>query len=274
MKSNSIQGQQITHISRASFDSCRCGGERKSSKKRRCKNIVTNDPIEKPDLAIYSQQEELNNGNVPNWDSPDIITNQWRPFRLMEEAKVKIRNLSPTVPAINTLVHYSTAPFGIGTRKELKLTKLVNIAPASEIELLFPLDQSTLGGDPRVGVHIQIEHPHDPNLINNFGAQVHDGGFTTESGRSFTVSVPVYNDSNFSREIKFSIMPTDIIASVSTLSHVFAAHEQIIVNLNIQVPNFLHGTPADYLSRAVTIVGRLSDGTLIGGATRLIRIDD
>ena len=274
MKTNSSLANSVAKPYRSFISRCRCQGERKPPRKDRCICIHTDDPIEKPDLAIYSQVEQLNNGNVPNWDSPDIVTNFWKPFRLMDEAKVKVRNLSPTVPAINALVHYSTSPFGIGTTQELKLTRVVNIPPGGEIELLFPLDQSTLQGDPRVGVHIQIEHPHDPNMINNEGAQVHDGGFTTESGRNFTVQIPVYNDSNFSREIQLSVMPTDIITSLNPASKVFAAHEQIIATLNIQIPNFLHGTPAAYISRAVTVVGRLTSGELVGGVTRLIRIDD
>lgn len=259
---------------RSFFERCKCGGNRGQPTSGKCQNITVNDPIQKPDLAIYSQLEELQNGNIPSWDSSDIITNNFIPFRLLEEAKVKVRNLSSTVPAINTSVHYYIAPFGIGTRKELKLTKIVNIPQASEVELTFPLDQITLGGDPRVGVHIQIEHPFDPNLINNFGSQIIDGGYTTESGRNFSIQIPVFNDSNFSRQINLSIMPTDVISSVTPISYVFASYEQIITTLKIQIPGFLHGSSSSYIERAVTVVGRLSGGELIGGATRLIRIDD
>jgi hypothetical protein len=73
---------------------------------------------------------------------------------------------------------------------------MVSIGVNSEIELTFPLDQKTLKGDPRVGVHIKIEHPHDPVLINNVGSQVHDGGYTTESGRKFSLRFPLLNNSN------------------------------------------------------------------------------
>jgi hypothetical protein len=274
MEKNNLTAQQAFGARKSFWKGCRCGGNRKTRTPSGCNSIVTSDPVEKPDLAIYSQQEELSNGNIPNWDSPDIITNSWRPFRLRNEANVKVRNLSPNVPAINALVHYATSPFGIGTRQERKLTKVVNLAPNQEIELQFPLDAATLEGDPRVGVHILIEHPHDPNQANNYGAQVHDGGYTTESGRNFNVQIPVYNDSNFSRQINLSLMPTDIIASVNTASHVFAPYEQLVVTLNIQIPGFLNGAPDAIINRAVTVVGRLTDGTLIGGVTRLIRIDN
>ncbi len=269
---------EVTGVStsnrRRLFQRCRCGGSSRKDKSRQCITMPSDSPIEKPDLAIYSQKEELAAGNVPNWDSPDIVTNNWSPFRLKPEADVTIRNLSQTVPAINSLVNYFISPFGIGTRKELKLSKSVTVPAGAEVEIKFPLDQLTLKGDPRVGVHILIEHPHDPRSVNNEGSQVHDGGFTTESGRSFVVRIPVLNDSNFTRAIQLSLMPTDIIASISPSSHVYAPFEQITATLNIEVPNFLHGTPASYASRAVTVVGRLPGGELIGGATRLLRIDD
>jgi hypothetical protein len=253
---------------------CRCGGKNRSPRRDKCKNIVTDDTVKKPDLAIYSQLEIIQNNGIANWDSPDIITNDWRPFRLKPEAEVKVRNISPDVPAINAQVHYAISAFGIGTKVIPQLIKSVSIAPNSEVELTFPLAQTTLNGDPRVGVHIRIEHPHDENLINNSGSQVHDGGYTSESGRNVKVHIPIYNDSGATRQINLSIMPTDLVTTLNSSSHIFAPNEQISVELTIEVPNFLHGTPSDYLNRAVTIIGRLPTGELVGGVTRLIRIDD
>lgn len=253
---------------------CQCGAKKRGPARRKCNNIYVDDPVDKPDLAIYSQLELLGNGQIPSFDSPDIVTNSWRPFRLRQEASVKIRNLSPTVPAINALVHYGTSDFGIGTRVVPRLSKVVNVAANSEIELLFPLDQQTLNGDPRVGVHIDIEHSHDPNLGNNQGSQIHDGGFTTESGRNFTIQVPVMNDAGFNRQIHLSLMPTDLLASLSFNTENFAPFEQKTVQLTIEIPNHLHGTAANYLSKSVTVVGRLANGEVINGITRLVRIDD
>ncbi len=274
MKNNSTKQAISQRQSRRIRGGCKCGARKATSGSRRCRNIHTDDPVGKPDLAIYSQIEKMAGGNPPSWDSPDIVTNDWRPFRLRNEANVKIRNLSQTVPAINAIIHYSTSPFGIGTSQQLRLSKSVNIAPGSEIELVFPLDQETLKGDPRVGVHILIEHPHDPVMINNKGSQVHDGGYTSEDGRNFTIQIPVFNKSNFPRQIFYSIMPTDIVASLSAGSHSFLPLEQKILSLDIQVPGQLSGTAGNYLSRAVTVVGRLSGGELIGGVTRLIRVDN
>lgn len=239
-----------------------------------CVDIGPNQPIEYPDPAIYSQEQELIHGNVPSWDNPDITTNNWGPFKLMNESKVIIHNLSPSSSAINTLVHFFTSPFGIGTQKTLLASKLVNLAPNAQVELNFPLPKVILDGDQRIGVHVKIEHPADNNYQNNEGSQVHDGSFTTESGRTFTLAIPVVNYSNFQRQILLSIMPTDLISTITNNNHNFAPYEQIIAQLHIQVPAFLTGTPANIINRAVTVVARLTSGELVGGATKLLRINN
>lgn len=252
---------------------CNCGGRPHRGGRRRC-SIVTDSPVKRPDLAIYSQVEELLEGRVPSWDSPDITTNHWEPFRLMDEARVKVRNNSTDTAAANALVHYYLAPFGIGTPRTLFQTRQVGISPSSEVLLNFPLDSATLDGDPRVGVHIVIEHPNDPNLVNNAGSQVHDGSYTSDVGRTHSIQIPVANDTDLSRTMQLSVLTTDVIASVTPLSHSFAPHEQIIATLDIEVPGFLSGTPADPIHRGVTVVARLASGELIGGATKLLRIDN
>ncbi len=250
---------------------CRPGFPYRNGK---CKCITRHEPIEKPDVAIYSQLEIMKGGGIPSWNSPDIITNNWGPFKLMAEAKVIVRNISTTVSAVNALVHYFISPFGIGTVERLFATRYISLTPSSQVELLFPLDQSTLNGDQRAGVHIKIEHPNDPNLINNYGSQVHDGSFTTDSGRNFSIQIPVLNNSNFSRQIFLSILPTDIIASVAPLSHNFTPYEQILATLHIEVPSYMHGTPASYIEKEVSVIGRLSDNELIGGVTKMLRINN
>lgn len=277
MKTNASQSRMSDNASKTFLEGCRCGGQRSSRPKGRCQSIVSDENVETPDLAIYSQLEEIQLGLIPSWNSPDITTNKWKPFALQPEATVKVRNLSTTVPAINAMVHYYVSPFGIGTVKELKLTKVINLAPNSEATLMFPLDTATLEGDARVGVHIQIEHPHDNAIVNNVGSQVHDGGYTSESGRTFSIQVPIYNNSNLTRQIQLVLMPTDIIASFSPTDsafQTFAPHEQKIATLSIQIPDFLHGTPDAAPEHQVTLIGRTSTGELVGGITRLIRIDN
>jgi hypothetical protein len=62
--------------------------------------------IRRPDPAIYSRAETLkrdgSNGQV-TWQNPDIVTNLWRPARLLPEAQLTVHNLSakriaPTIP--------------------------------------------------------------------------------------------------------------------------------------------------------------------------------
>ena len=273
-KENSKQQSQSvrSNLRKMLFSVCNCTGTRKKPNKSCCIEV---DPekIRHPDLAIYSQLEEIQEGNQPNWDSPDITTNHWKPFRLMETATVRVRNLSADTPASNALVHYSISPFGIGTPKELKLTKKVNVPASAEIELQFPLDSETLNGDQRVGVHIDIEHPHDEYLINNMGSQVHDGSYTSEVGRTHSIQIPVVNNSGLSRTIQLSVLPTDIIATISPSSHHLAPHEQIIATLSMEVPGFLSGAADSVINRSVTVIGRVG-GELIGGVTKLLRIDN
>lgn len=233
---------------------------------------VDDTPLDTPDLAIYSQAEVLAGGGIPSWDNPDIVTNDWRPFRLREEASVTVRNLSPTTSAANARIHMYTSPFGIGTRRELQLTRVVSIGAGQPSQLLFPLHQAILAGDPRVGVHIVIEHPTDTQTVNNAGSQVHDGGYTTESGRVFDVAIPVVNDSNQARTIDLVVLPTDLLATMTPTSRSFAPFEQVVAKLHIEVPGFLVGAPGNEIARAVTVLGR-SAGDVIGGVTRLLRID-
>jgi hypothetical protein len=253
---------------------CRCGGPA-ALRPRRCRCIRVQDtPIDTPDLAIYSQAEQIAAGALPSWDSPDILTNDWRPFRLRLESEVTVRNLSTTTTAVNALIHFFTSPFGIGTSRQHRLTRAITLGPAQNASLLFPLPQEVLAGDPRTGVHIVIEHPTDHNTLNNAGSQVHDGGYTTESGRNFDVGIPVINDSGITRDIQLSILPTDLLATLAPTTHHFAPFEQIVANLHIEVPGFLAGTPANAIVRAVTVIARTDGGAIIGGATRLLRIDD
>lgn len=251
-----------------------CFPNKKKEQQGCCINIGANNPVKYPDPAIYSQTEQLTLGNIPNWDNPDIITNNWSPFRLMNESKVTVHNLSVSASAINTLVHFYTSPFGIGTAKTLLASKVINLAPGSAVELNYPLPQNVLAGDQRIGVHVKIEHPSDNNYYNNEGSQVHDGSYTTECGRDFILSIPVVNNSNFTRQILLAIMPTDLIATISNANHNFGPYEQIIAQLHIKIPGFLVGTPATVIDRAVTVVGRLTGGELIGGATKLLRINN
>jgi hypothetical protein len=256
------------------FGGCRCGGRRRAGPRHGCPSITPDVPVKTPDLATYSQLEELRNGRLPTWNSPDINTNTLRPVALLREARLKLRNLSMEVPALDALVSYSISKYGIGMRRELKLTKRVSLGPSAEIELSFPFDQSTLTGDPRVGVHFEIEHPFDRSRINNIGEQIVDVRYTSEMGRAFSLEIPVFNDSTAARELRLSTLPNDIQAAITPASSVFAPFEQRPATLRLEVPGFLAGTPDATSFREVTVVARLDTQELVGGLTIVLGIDN
>jgi hypothetical protein len=231
-------------------------------------------PPERPDPAIYSQPQLLAQGNPASWDSPDILTNWWSPWRLMEETKVKVRNLSPTAAASNVLVHLLRSGFGIGLPRTSELTMTISLAPGQTTQLLFPLPQAVLSGDPRTAVHIEIEHPTDRDPGNNRGSQVVFGVLTSVDGRNFDLSFPVRNPSATAQQITLSLLANDLGASVTPGTRVFAPLEQIQAQVHFAVPSFLHGSPGASIDREVTVVGRGSNGALIDGITYIARIDD
>ena len=251
-----------------------CQPKKRPQRKDCCAHVNSNQPIQRPDLAIYSQEEQLSLGNQPTWDNPDMTTNSWSPFQLNAESVIVVRNLSPTVSAVNGLVHFYTSPFGIGMPQTLLATRMVSIPPASQVELNFPLPAATLNGDQRIGVYVVLAHPHDTRLLNNRGSQVHEGAYTTESGREFDVSIPVLNDSNFPNEIQLAILPTDLTASITPASHLFTPHQQITATLHVKVPAALVGSSSSVINRGVTVAGRRPSGELVGGVTRLLRINN
>jgi hypothetical protein len=75
------------------------------------------------------------------------------------------------------------------------------------------------------------------------------------------------NDSNFARTIDLAVVSPTIIASVGPTSRTFSPHEQINALLEMEVPPGLAG------QHEVTVVARLSSGELVGGMTKVIRVD-
>jgi hypothetical protein len=241
---------------------------------RDCCCITPADPPDRPDPAIYSQVELLANGVEPSWNSPDITTNFWSPWRLMVESEVKVRNLSATASAVNVHVHFYISTFGIGTARTLLLSRMLNLAPSQEALLKFPLPQSVLADDPLIGTHVIIEHSADANTANNRGSQTIYGAFTTVVGRSFQIEFPVRNPSAAAQLITLATLNNGLAAVVNPAARVFAGFEQVQATLSLAVPNSLHGTPAADIRREVSVVGRDASGQLIDGLTYIVRIDN
>ncbi len=242
---------------------------------RGCCCFTPKDPPDRPDLATYSQEEQLQMGVAPSWDSPDIVTNYWNPFRLEPDTQVVVRNLSPKATAVNALVTLSFAGFGIGLARSPFTSRVVTLAPLQEATLLFPLTQAMLNApDQRIATFVRIDHPYDSKLINNKGEQLLADAYTSAEGRGFSVTFPVVNQLAGPETIALTVLPNDLGASVSPVSRTFAALEQFTATLTIALPATLHGTGASPLRKDVTVVGRRGDGSLINGLTYVIWIDD
>src|SRR5580765_6492227 len=87
-KSSDMQNINTDILNRESKTPSYCLPRKKKPTRGCCVDIGPNHPIEYPDPAIYSQSQQLLLGNIPSWDNPDITTNNWGPFTLMNESKI------------------------------------------------------------------------------------------------------------------------------------------------------------------------------------------
>lgn len=232
-------------------------------------------PPDRPDLATYSQQEQFALGNVPTWDSPDILSNYWSPFRLMPEITVTVRNLSPSATAVNGQVLLSVATFGIGNPRTQIGSQFVTLAPGHQTSLLFPLPQAILKAtEQRIAVNVRLVHPYDGNAINNLGAQLLADAYTSKAGRNISVQFPVVNPLSAAQHVALETLPNLLSATVTPVNPLLGPAQQIMATLHMQVPAALHGTAAAPVRADVTVVGRDGGGALIDGLTYVIWVDD
>ncbi len=131
--------------------------------------VAVSTPPLRPDPAIYSQDQVMQQGGIPSWDSPDITTNNDIPWTLRPETVVTVRNLSPHVTAVNTQVQVSISGFGIGLPKTQLSNQLVTLPPAQDRTFNFALSQAVLSGAQSIGVFVQLYHPNDAVEINSHG---------------------------------------------------------------------------------------------------------
>lgn len=244
--------------------------------RRRCCCVAVDGQLpDRPDLAIYSQDEQFASGLVPTWDNPDILTNYWSPFRLMPETSVTVRNLSPSAAAANAQVLLFISTFGLGVPQALLSSQTVSLAPGQSATLLFPLSQAILNAaDQRIGSHVRIIHPSDRRPLNNAGSQVLADAYTSANGRSFSVTFPVMNSLSTPQEITVGALPNMLSATVAPATRPFNPLEQVTATLTLQVPAALHGTPTAPAREDASVVAYGADGRVIGGLTYVIWIDD
>lgn len=226
-------------------------------------------PPERPDPALYSQDQQIALGQIPSWDSPDILTNNDVPWSLYLETEVTVRNLSPTVAAVNTQVQIALSPFGIGLAKTPLANQLITLGPSATATLKFPLTQAILQGDQSIGIFVQLYHPNDAVAINNRGAQAATGIDTVAAGRHVTRHFPVANPTGAAQTISLAVLPNNVAAQVTPASHTFAPYEQITATLTVTVPASLHNT-REY----ATVIAHGGGGQVIGGATLVISVND
>ena len=231
--------------------------------------VTVANPPERPDPALYSQDEQISLGQIPSWDSPDILTNNDVPWALYPETQVTVRNLSPTVAAVNAQVQVALSAFGIGLAKTPLANQIVSLAPSATATLKFPLTQAILQGDQSVGVFVQLYHPNDAVAINSRGAQVVTGFDTVAAGRHVTRTFAVANPTGAAQTISLAVLPNTVAAAVSPSSHAFAPYEQITATLTVTVPGGVHNT-REYAS----VIAHGGGGGAIGGVTLVISVND
>lgn len=237
--------------------------------------LRTRTPIDRPDLAIYSQAEQLEIGVQPTWNSPDITTNYIGAGRLLPEALVMVRNLSPTASAVNANVHCYVSRFGIGFDRMLFGTAVVNFPPATQKELRVPFPQAVLNGEQRVGFHVRIEHPTDPVIINNEGSQVIDAFSTSTQGRSISTTFLIRNPLVVAQTIAVQQLGTasGIQATFTISSAPFGGFEERLCIVTINVESWLVGGAGVVHQRDVTFIARGADGRIIDGLTYYVGVD-
>lgn len=236
--------------------------------------LAPDEPPDRPDPGLYSQDEQFGLGLEPTWNSPDITTNRWSPWRLMEEMEVDVRNYSATASAVAVAVGVAISPFGIGMPRSPLSTQVVHIDAGHESRLFYPLSQSLLNGPPHIGAHVTITHSLDQRLINNLGSQMIWGVFTSEAGRQLEFSFPVRNPQAGTQQITLAALANDLGAVVTPASRPFTPFEQINAKLTMMVPASLHGAPGADVRREITVVGRDGAGRVIDGLTYIVRIDN
>jgi hypothetical protein len=236
--------------------------------------IATAVPPQRPDLATYSQLEQISLGNAPTWNSPDITTNNEFPWTLLPTFFVNVRNLSAVASAINALVTMSTSPFGIGMTQTPLSSQRLSLGPGQTVALSFTVPPALLAGAQSLGTFVDIRATYDSKLINNSGAQVLTGIMASAGGRNPALAFSVLNSMGAGRTISLSVLPNALGASVSPASQAFAPWEQITATLNINVPAAMHGSPGSPIYNEVTVVAYAADGSLVGGATWIYWVDN
>ena len=247
---------------------------RPKPKRPHCKCISTDQPPKRPDPAIYSQRQRLSQGLSTSWESPDIQTNWWDDWRLMDSILVRVHNESNEASAVNTLVQVRWAQYGIGTTYSALGDQLISLGYAPDAkDLAFPINDAVRALGIDVSIEVRISHPHDKVADNNLGYQAIHGVRTSQVGKSPSKQFAVVNASASTEAITLVVLANDIGGAVTPTSRVFAPGEQITATLTTNVPASIVPPAGDFILKEATVVGYDSAGRLLGGVTFLVRVD-
>lgn len=246
----------------------------RSERLSRCHCISTDKPPKRPDPAIYSQLQRIAQGLNASWESPDIKTNWWAPWRFMDNVEVIVHNESSEASAVNVLVQVSWAPFGIGTPLNPLGAHMINLGVGPSHQVLnFPVSQAIKDLGNNVSIRVDLSHPHDKDPDNNVGFQAIHGVLTSESGKNPSVNFAVVNQSLTNETINLVVQPNDIGATVSPASHNFLPNEQISATLTAAIPASIVPPTGGFVLKEATVIAVTSSGKTLGGITLLVRVD-
>jgi hypothetical protein len=232
-------------------------------------------PLLRPDLAIYSQLEQISSGSAPTWDSPDITSVLLPTNQIINEIVVKARNISTNCAALNGTVSLYSSIYGLGMPRNLQGQTSVTLVPQEETTVTFPLSQSVIASIPQqLGMHVSLAHPQDLKLMNNNGSQMLAAFPTSVMGsRVFNIPIQVRNPFSTPQSVNLDLMPNALSANVQP-SVSLGALAQASVPVSITVPAALHGSPANPIRLDMTVVASIAGTSFFDGLTAAIYVDD
>jgi hypothetical protein len=226
--------------------------------------------IRRPDPAIYDQSLELAEGRVPTWDNPDILTHDVPPLVPLATVKADVRNLSAEASALNTLVQFAWATFGIGFPRQVIAATTVTLArrgfPGDRVRTEVPVPPAA-SAQGRFAVSVLLSHPHDSDTGNNEGSQALDLRSVSQAGRAPVFDVPVFNGSPQVIDIDLVANPLDWNVAIQPGALTLNPGQQRVVNVGFRIPV---AAPQGIRTFDITATTRAG---LLGGVALFVNVD-
>lgn len=259
--------------SKTNWLNCFCKLNRREVKKSSCFSVAStsNHLIERPEISIYSQGYNFTQGLNPTWNSPDIefIKNE----KLMNELSYFISNNS-SVPAINSRVDVYVSEFGIGLDKLLMASDIVTIPANQRLKLTKDISNINLNSNERGGVFIELSHPYDKNVFNNYGSQILQMVKTSNVGRNFKIDFELKNGTLYNRNYILQYTNNEITTGFSENAIYLLPNETRKIKLNFNVPISISGSSSNSIRRTTDVIVKTSAGELVGGLSIITVINN